>query len=119
MAVRNIYDNFVNVSTKTNITLSFTGAGFVDIDCYYTINNNIVNLYIPMFSSLTITTGSLTAQLPQEITPLTTTNNMFVIRPSTQSTITINSNGTITFGPFTIGQNCGTLYGQTIIYNLN
>ena len=134
MALANIYRGYINIpSTKQPITLNFTGAATVNVNCYYDIVSNTVSLYIPFFNVIATSNGLLTANLPLNLTPIhdfsfigSTINSTGPgFSSETQGIITISTSGVITisrditYDQFTQGNQCGVYTGKTLIYNLN
>ena len=134
MALALIKRGYINIpSTKIPITLNFTGATNINVNCYYDINTNIASLYIPSFAHNATTNGYLQAQLPPNLTPFSQISLIGSVIYSTSPTIsseiqgiiTITNTGLltisadITYDQFIQGNMCGTFTGQTLIFNLN
>ena len=131
MATRNLEEGFITIPSNSQpITLNFTGAAIISVNCFYAINNKTALLYIPAFSTTAImSTGTLYTQLPDIL--LSTNSFGFigsVVNASnneTQGLITIASTGqleitaNISGDMFASGSICGTYSGITLTYNRN
>ena len=134
MALATIYRGYIDIpSTKQTLTLNFTGAASINVNCYYDIYQNTVLLYIPAINTIATSNGFLSANLPLNLVPIHDFNLLGSVINSTapgltsekQGIIAVSSSGVltistdITYNQFTQGNQCGTFTGQTLIYNIN
>lgn len=130
MAIKNIEEEYIPSTSKTQIplTLTLSGAADLTVNTYYTLINNVVSLYIPPINGTATASTILLGYLPQEISPdfvlLFIGSVIQMGNLETQGLIGIQQDGALSIyqniqgGNFTIGNPCGTYNGITLTYNL-